>query len=110
MKEAQRPAPSHYIRCGLETVLRAYHVAKYRSEYLYRQGVKRQMGKQIGQTEFSRAKPQKIWLYGNHAVKAAIYNPDREVLKIVATQTARGRLGEMLTYACLLYTSPSPRD
>lgn len=57
------------------------------------------MGKQIGQTEFSRAKPQKIWLYGNHAVKAAIYNPDREVLKIVVTQTARGRLGEMLTYA-----------
>ena len=71
-----------------------------------------------------------VILYGWHPVKAALENPARQIRRLLATENAVRRLNEdhvplrvepelvrpqviaqrLSPDACLLYTSPSPRD
>src|SRR5947209_8083061 len=46
-----------------------------------------------------------LWVYGHHAVAAALANPRRQVLRIIATRNAVDRLGEGL-----LAGKPAPED
>ena len=46
------------------------------------------------------------YMFGLHAVKAAIKNPNRKIHELWISQNARAKIFT----DCLLYTSPSPRD
>ncbi|HWL29072.1 MAG TPA: RNA methyltransferase substrate-binding domain-containing protein, partial [Burkholderiaceae bacterium] len=52
----------------------------------------------------------RIWLYGIHAVDAALRNPARKVVKLLLTENAEHRLGEALSGRQVAPERTTPRD
>ena len=52
----------------------------------------------------------KATLFGLHAVEAALANPRRQILKVVATENAAKRLGQLLAERGIESELASPRD
>jgi 23S rRNA (guanosine2251-2'-O)-methyltransferase len=57
-----------------------------------------------------RADPERVVLYGLHAVEAALRNPKRHVHKVFATENAAQRLGAALAGRHVPVESSSPKD
>lgn len=56
------------------------------------------------------AEPPRFWLYGQHAVAAALANPRRPCLRLLATANALGRLGEAVRRPGLAVETAGPRE
>ncbi|HVY20591.1 MAG TPA: RNA methyltransferase [Bauldia sp.] len=55
-------------------------------------------------------RPDSLWLYGIHAATAALANPSRKVLRILATPNALGRLSEAGARLPFAAEETTPRD
>lgn len=52
----------------------------------------------------------KIRLYGSHPVEAALRNPQRKILRLLATDNAARRLGEVLSARQIAHEPTTPRE
>jgi 23S rRNA (guanosine2251-2'-O)-methyltransferase len=57
-----------------------------------------------------REAPDKVWLYGLHATQAALANPRRQILRLLATENAAQRLGTLVARRGLRTEPATPRD
>ena len=57
-----------------------------------------------------RESADRVMLFGLHAVEAALANPKRPVVKVIATENAAHRLGPLLAKRGLTPAPASPRD
>ncbi|MDR1334608.1 MAG: hypothetical protein LBJ71_05310, partial [Holosporaceae bacterium] len=57
----------------------------------------------MGKNEKNRVSEGNSWIYGKHAVKAALQNPQRKILRLVILESCEDFLGENAGSA-----SPSP--
>ena len=55
-------------------------------------------------------RPDRLWVYGLHPVAAALGNPRRTILRLLATDNALRRLAEMGATVSILVDPASPRD
>jgi 23S rRNA (guanosine2251-2'-O)-methyltransferase len=57
-----------------------------------------------------RESTDRVTLFGLHAVEAALANPKREVVRVLATENAANRLGSLLTKRGVTPETATPRD
>ena len=50
-----------------------------------------------------------VWLFGIHAVRYALFNPNREKLRLCVTKNAADRLGEAIAFADIEPEIEDPR-
>lgn len=63
-----------------------------------------------GERKIEGTKPDQIWIYGIHAVAAVLKNPNRKVLRAVATKNAAARLEEEGSPLPQPFEEVAPRD
>lgn len=71
-----------------------------------------QRGRQSGFRGLSpeERRPDKLWVYGLHPVAAALANPRRTILRLLATENAVNRLAELGATISMPVDPASPRD
>jgi len=74
----------------------------------HRHGGQRQPG--YGQRSPDERRPETLWIYGIHAVSAALANPRREIRRLLATPNALSRLGDLPARPGLVPEPATPRD
>jgi 23S rRNA (guanosine2251-2'-O)-methyltransferase len=70
----------------------------------------RRTGPRPGQQLAIQADPDVVRLFGFHAVEAALRNPDRAVVGLIATDNAQRRLGDIIGARKITPRAASPRD
>jgi len=66
--------------------------------------------RKMGFRKFSRQKLDRIWLFGFHAVKAALNNKERTLFRLLATKNALNKLGNITKFPNLPTTILKPSE